>query len=105
MRSSASSLARSFLLLVRSEGVVVMGGRGGSKTSFATRSVVSPLATLRLRSTLEFRLSVESTVSSVSTLFLLALLIIKELFEVVRDGDMSGESFVYVYVTNPLMKF
>jgi len=60
-------------------------------TNPTTRSLVSPFATLRLRSTLEFRLSVESTVSSVSTLFLLALLIIKELFEVVRDDDMKGE--------------
>ena len=62
------------MLLVRPEGVDVRGGRGGLKTSFATRSVVSPLATLRLRSTLEFRLSVDSTVSS--TLFLLDLLLL-----------------------------
>jgi len=34
------------------------------------------LATLRLRSTLEFRLSVDSTVFSVSTLFLLDLLLL-----------------------------
>jgi len=54
--------------------VDVRGGRGGLKTSFATRSFVSPFATLRLRSTLEFRLSVDSIDSSVSTLLLLDLL-------------------------------
>ena len=64
------------MLLVRPEGVDVRGGRGGLKTSFATRSFVSPLATLRLRSTLEFRLSVDSIDSSVSTLVLLDLLLL-----------------------------
>ena len=54
------------------------GGGGGSKTTFATRSLVSPWATLRLRSTLDLLLSLASADSSVSTLSLLDLLMTGE---------------------------